>query len=121
METDERISNAIVNLGRQFNKVLEMMDRKPRPNVENMSFDIINNSDVQRKERTNENPYQGKGEPGEETAKHVTTFTSRCDSDEDSCDEDVSYEEFVSSYKELYARSEEICKKEVKQKRIIAQ
>jgi hypothetical protein len=33
----------------------------------------------------------------------------------------VSYEELVSSYKELYARNEEICKKEVKQKRVIAQ
>jgi hypothetical protein len=71
METNEGISNAIVDLGRKFNKVLKMMDRKPGPNVENMSFDISNNSDVQRKARTKEKPNQGKGEPDEETAKHV--------------------------------------------------
>ena len=121
METNERISNAIVDLGRQFNKVLEMMDRKPRPNVENMSFDIINNSDVQRKARTKEKPNQGKCEPGEETVKHVAAFIGRCESDEDSCDENVSYKKLASSYEELYAKSIEICKKEVKHKRIIAQ
>jgi hypothetical protein len=110
METNEGISNAIVDLGRQFNKVLKMMDRKPRPNVENMSFDISNNSDVQRKARTKEKPNQGKGEPDEETAKHVAAFIGRCESDEDSCDEDVSFEELTSSYKELYVISGEVCK-----------
>ncbi|MCI00186.1 gag-pol polyprotein, partial [Trifolium medium] len=72
METNERISNDIIDLGKQFNKVLEMMDRKTR---------------------TKEKPNQGKYEPGEETVKHVAAFIGRCESDEDSCDEDVSYEE----------------------------
>jgi cation transport regulator ChaB len=57
-----------------------MMDRKARPNVENMSFDIIKNSDVKRK-----------GEPNDETAKHVAAFTGRCESDEDSCDDDKNW------------------------------
>jgi len=33
METDEIILDAIMRLGREFNKVLEMNDKKPRPNV----------------------------------------------------------------------------------------
>jgi len=60
-------------------------------------------------------------EPDDETTTHVTTFTGRCEFDEDSCDEDVPYEELADSYKELYARSEEVCKIWEKQKRIIAQ
>ncbi|KAK2422833.1 hypothetical protein QL285_033334 [Trifolium repens] len=110
METNEGISNVIVDLGRQFNKVLNMMDRKPRPNVENMSFKISKNSDVQRK-----------GEPNDEAAKHVAAFTGRYESDEDSCDEEVTYEELLTSYKELYAKDEEICKILEKQKKTINQ
>ena len=60
------------------------------------------------------------GEPDDEVAKHVTTFTSRCESDEGSCDKEVSYEELVDSNKELCARSEEVCKIGEKQKIIIA-
>jgi len=33
METDEIILDAIMRLGREFNKVLEMIDKKSRPNV----------------------------------------------------------------------------------------
>lgn len=61
MEIDEEISNAIVLLGRKFNKVFKRIDRKPRPNVKNMSFDIIKNNDFQRKARTKEKLNQGKG------------------------------------------------------------
>lgn len=60
-------------------------------------------------------------EPDDETSKHVTTFIRRCESNEDSCDQDISYDELVDSYKELCARSEEVCKIREKQKRIIAQ
>lgn len=129
------------------------MDRKPRPNVKNMSFDIIKNNDFQRKERLEEKPNQGKeiqchgcecfshirsecstylkkqkkglfvswsdDDSEGETPKHVTTFTGRYESDEDSCDEDVSYEELAASYRELYSRSEEVFKIGEKQKRII--
>ena len=61
------------------------------------------------------------GEPNDEIAKHVTAFTGRYESDEDSCDEDVSYEELVESYKKLCVISEEFCEIGVKQKRIMAQ
>ena len=61
------------------------------------------------------------GELDDETTKHVTTFTGRCESNEDSWIEDVSYEELTDSYKELCTRSEEVCKIGEKQKRIITQ
>lgn len=61
METDEGISNAIVLLGRKFNKVFKIMDRKPIPNVKNMSFDISKNNDFQRKVRSEEKANQAKG------------------------------------------------------------
>lgn len=158
-ETDEGIFNAIVLLGRQFNKVLKRMDRKSRPNVKNMSFYISKNSDSQRKEKAKNTPNQGKGiqchgyeglghirsecpmylkkqkkdlfvswsdddyegEIDDETAKHVTPFTGRYETDEDSCDENINYEELSASYKELYVRSEEVCNTGEEKKRIIAQ
>jgi hypothetical protein len=45
METDESILDAFVRLGRELNKVLEMIDKKSRPNVQNISFDISRNSE----------------------------------------------------------------------------
>ena len=44
METDENTLDAIRRLGREFNKVLEMMDKKSKPNVKNISLDINRNS-----------------------------------------------------------------------------
>jgi hypothetical protein len=54
VDTDESISDVIVLLGRKFNKVLKRMDRKSRPNVKNMQFDISKNNGFQRKEKSNE-------------------------------------------------------------------
>ncbi|MCI35433.1 gag-pol polyprotein, partial [Trifolium medium] len=56
-----------------------------------------------------------------EVAKKVTAFTGRCESDDDSCDEEISFEELAAAYKELCVKSEEICKLSNKQKGIIAQ
>ncbi|MCI31843.1 gag-pol polyprotein, partial [Trifolium medium] len=61
------------------------------------------------------------GELNNESAKHVTALTSRCVSDTESCDENVSYEELAPSYMELCVRSEEVRKLGEKHKRIIAQ
>jgi len=96
MKTDEIILDAIMRLGREFNKVLEMIDKKSRPNVQNISFDIIINSESQRRDINDEN------------SNHVTTLTGRYDSDEESSDERVSYKELTESFKELHARSEEV-------------
>jgi chromosome segregation ATPase len=75
-----------------------------------MSFNISKNSNVQRK-----------GGPNDETAEHVAAFTGRYEYDEDSCDEEVTYEELLTSYIELYAKDEEICKILEKQKKTINQ
>ncbi|KAK2369245.1 hypothetical protein QL285_082393 [Trifolium repens] len=110
METNKGISNAIIDLGKQFNKVLQKMDRKPRPNVENMSFNISKNSNVQRK-----------GEPDDETVEHVAAFIGRYESDEDSSDEDITFDELAASYKDLLFRYEEVCRILQKQKKTINQ
>ncbi|KAK2430042.1 hypothetical protein QL285_028420 [Trifolium repens] len=108
MEMNKGISNAIIDLGKQLNKVLQKMDRKPRPNVENMSFNIGKNSNVQRK-----------GEVDDETVEHIAAFTGRYESDEDSCDEDITFDELASTYKELLTRYEEMCRILEKQKKTI--
>jgi hypothetical protein len=51
MDTNESFSDAIVLLGRKFNKVLKKMDRKSRPDVKKMQFEISKNSGLQRKGR----------------------------------------------------------------------
>ncbi|MCI37797.1 gag-protease polyprotein, partial [Trifolium medium] len=60
MESDESISDAIVLLERQFNKVLKRMDRRPRTNAKRFSQDISRNTSTQRKPRTDEKPSQSK-------------------------------------------------------------
>jgi excinuclease UvrABC nuclease subunit len=45
LDIDEEMINAIVLLGRQFNKMLKRIDRKSRPNVKNIPSDISKNSD----------------------------------------------------------------------------
>jgi len=72
METDESILDALVRLGKEFNKVLEMIDKKSRPNVQNISFNISRNSDSQRRD-INKDEY----------SNHVTTLIGRCKSDKD--------------------------------------
>jgi len=65
METDESILDAFVRLGRELNKVLEMIDKKSRPNVHNISFDISRNNETHRRDRNDEN------------SNHVTSLTRR--------------------------------------------
>ncbi|MCH92223.1 gag-pol polyprotein, partial [Trifolium medium] len=113
METDESISEAIVLLGRQFNKILMKVDRRPVTNVKNISLDISKNTNAQRKPRTDEKTNQVKGvqcheceddsegEVESEAVKNITALTGRYMYDTDSCDEEVSYEELAASYKEL--------------------
>jgi len=92
MKTDEIILDAIMLLGREFNKVLEMIDKKSRP--QNISFNISRNCESQRRDKNDKN------------SNHVTTLTGRYESDNESSDEGVSYEKLYASYKELFVRSE---------------
>jgi predicted RNase H-like nuclease (RuvC/YqgF family) len=55
------------------------------------------------------------------TANHVSAMTGVCNSDTESCDEELTYEELASAYKELYIRSEEVCRTNVEQEAVINQ
>lgn len=55
----------------------------------------------------------------EESAKLVTALTSVCGSDSDSSEEEVTFDELSSSYRELCIRSAEVCQQGEKQKKII--
>lgn len=45
LDIDEGMTNAIMLLRRQFNKVLKRIDMKSRPNVKNILLDIRNTND----------------------------------------------------------------------------
>lgn len=79
MDSDEGMSNVIVLLGIQFNKVLKRMDKKSRQNVNNNSSDINKNNDFQRRTRTKEKYNQVKGIQchGCEGFGHITSYISR--------------------------------------------
>ncbi|CAJ2633234.1 uncharacterized protein LOC123890825 [Trifolium pratense] len=158
MESDESIYDAIVLLGKRFNKVLKRMDIRPRTNATDISRNINRNISNQRKPRTDDKPNQSKGvqchecegyghirtecatylkkqkkglsvswsdeddsEGEAETAKHINALTGVCTSDNESCDEELTYEELADSYKELCLKSEEVCRILEKQKKTIAQ
>ena len=44
-------------------------------------------------------------EPEDEVAKHVNALTGRYESDEDSCDEEISYEELVTCSHVVFVRT----------------
>jgi len=108
----------VKSIMREFNKVLEKMDRRRGPNVKNISIDINRNNESQRKDRYND---VSKNESNNENSNHMTTLTRRYESHEEYGHEGVSCKEFVDSYKELCVRNEEVIKSEEKQKRIIVQ
>ncbi|MCH86967.1 gag-protease polyprotein [Trifolium medium] len=61
LDSDESLSEAIVLLGRQFNKVLRRMDKRPKSNVPSIKFDISKQANSQRKNRGDEKTSQSKG------------------------------------------------------------
>jgi hypothetical protein len=70
IDSDEIFSNAVVMLGRQFNKVLKSMDRRPkskfdggkaRSSAQGRSYDSNRNTSFQRSPRTDDKPVQNKG------------------------------------------------------------
>ncbi|MCI69873.1 gag-pol polyprotein, partial [Trifolium medium] len=50
------------------------------------------------------------------TAKHITALTGVYMYDEESCDEEMTFDALAPSYKELCIRSEEVCRTNEKQK-----
>ncbi|KAL3034124.1 hypothetical protein AAZX31_02G175300 [Glycine max] len=59
LDTDEGLTNAVVLLGKQFNKVMNRMDRRQKPHVQNIPFDIRKGSEYQK--RSDEKPSHNKG------------------------------------------------------------
>jgi predicted RNase H-like nuclease (RuvC/YqgF family) len=56
-----------------------------------------------------------------EAANHVSAMTGVCFSDTESCDDELTYEELASAYKDLCIKSEEVCRTGEKQKVVINQ
>jgi hypothetical protein len=148
-DPSEDLSEDIVLLGRQFNKILKRVDRRPRRNVQHIQqntsaktkADDKTNQDkcVQcyecegyghiRTECANYLKKQKKGltatwsdednsdsELENVAANHVSAMTGVCSSDNDSCDDEFTYEELASMYKDLYLKNEEVCRTVVEQK-----
>jgi hypothetical protein len=61
IDTDESISDAMVLLGKQFNKVMRRMDRKTKGNVPNIRFDISKPVNNFRRTKTDDKVEQSKG------------------------------------------------------------
>ncbi|KAK2390880.1 gag-protease polyprotein [Trifolium repens] len=152
---EEDLSKDIVLLGRQFNKILKSVDRRPRRNVQHIQPDISKQGNTSAKTETDDESVQcyeceGYGHIKTEcatylkkqkkglavtwydedisdnelegvAANHVSAMTGVCDSDNDSCDEDLTYKELASAYKELCIRSEKICRTNVEQEIVINQ
>ena len=55
---EEDISDDIALLGRQFNKILKNVGRKPRSNVEHIQFDIRKQGNTSAKTKTDDKPIQ---------------------------------------------------------------
>ena len=55
----------------------------------------------------------------EESAKLVTALSGVCNSDNDSSDEEVTFEELADTYKKLFIRSAKVCQQNEKQKKLI--
>ncbi|GAU10419.1 hypothetical protein TSUD_419150, partial [Trifolium subterraneum] len=61
MESTDSVSEAIVLLGRQFNKVLKRMDRRPRQNAKHLATDMSRSIGNSRKTKIDEKLAQSKG------------------------------------------------------------
>ena len=130
-DTDEGMSNDLVLLGRQFNKILKRMDVRSKSNVKNNSFDISRPNDAGRRTKSEEKSKEGKGiqchecegyghirskcgtylkkqkksfattwsdesETEGESVNLVTALTGRWGSDEDSSDDEVTFDELAT-------------------------
>ncbi|KAK2421589.1 gag-protease polyprotein [Trifolium repens] len=158
-DLDEDFSNDLALIGRQFNKLLRKMDRRPKKNYTNIQTDTNKQGSTSSKAKTDEKPSQGKGVQCHEcegyghirtecgtylkkqkkglavswsdeesdtevetvAANHVSALTRVCYYDSDSDDEEVTFEQLASTYKELCIKSEEVCRTNEKQKVIIDQ
>ncbi|KAK2396121.1 gag-protease polyprotein [Trifolium repens] len=157
---EEDLSDDIALLGRQFNKILKNVDRRPRRNAQHIQPDISKQENTSTKTKADDKPIQcrdvqchecegyghfrsecatylkkqkkglyvswsdeddSENEMVNKASNHVSVMTGVCFSDNDSCDEELTYEELASAYKELCIRSEEVCRTNVEQEIVINQ
>ncbi|KAK2421778.1 gag-protease polyprotein [Trifolium repens] len=151
---EEDLSDDIALPGRQFNKILKNVDRRPRRNVQHIQPDISKPGNTSAKTKADDKTNQSKGvqchecegyghfrsecttylkkqkkglsvylldEDDFEAANHVSALNGVCNYDTESCDEELTYEELASAYKELCIRSEEVCRTNVEQEAVINQ
>lgn len=105
MDTNENLSKAIMFLGKKLNQLLNM--EKTKPNVQEISLGIRKNIDDQRRVITINN---SNCKIDKEVTKKAIALTGSYESHKDACNEDLTYEELVVSYKELCKKSEEVSK-----------
>ncbi|XP_058783024.1 uncharacterized protein LOC131657673 [Vicia villosa] len=138
-EDKERdLSEDLVLLGRQFNKVLKKIDWKSKPNVKNKYLDISRAQDGDKKSNTEEQSNQGKGVQCQECEgyghiragcptylkkqrKGLVVSWSEDKSEKESGGEEFTFEEMLKSYKELFLKSTKADQNIEVQKEIIAQ
>ncbi|GAU44283.1 hypothetical protein TSUD_371830 [Trifolium subterraneum] len=120
MESTDSVSEAIVLLGRQFNKVLKRMDRRPRKNARHLATDMSRSIGNSRKTKIDEKPAQSKGIQCHECEGygHIRT---ECATYLKKQKKKVSYDELAETYKDLCLVSEEKCKELEKQKKLNSQ
>ncbi|KAK2368014.1 gag-protease polyprotein [Trifolium repens] len=155
-DTREDLSVELVLLGKQFNKILKRVERRPRRNVQHILPNISKQGNTSAKSKTDEDKgvqcYECEGyghvrtecatylkkqkkglavtwsdednsdnEVENVAANHVSAMTGVCFSDNDSCDDEFTYEELAFMYKNMYLKSEEVCITVVEQKNHIEQ
>ncbi|XP_045792093.1 uncharacterized protein LOC123886861 [Trifolium pratense] len=131
IDSTDSISEAIILLGRQFNKGPKKMDRRPKSNGKSFTQDTRKGSGIPRRPKLMTSLVKAKGfnamnvkvmdnEGGVESAKQITALTGICAYETDSCEEELTYDELADSYRELCLKSEEVCRTLEKQKETIS-
>ncbi|PNX88587.1 retrotransposon-related protein [Trifolium pratense] len=114
MDSEDNISDAIVILGKQFNECHEC------EGFGHIRTEYATYLKKQKKGLTVSWSDEDDSEGEVESAKHINALTGVCTSDTESCDEELTFDELVESYKELCLKSEEVCRTLEKQKKTIA-
>ncbi|WJX88834.1 hypothetical protein P8452_70878 [Trifolium repens] len=151
LDTREDLSEDLVLLGKQFNKILKRVDIRPRRNVQHIQPNISKQGNTSVKSKADEDKgvqcYECEGyghvrtecatylkkqkkgltvtwsdednsdnELENVAANYVSAMIDVCLSDNDSCDDKFTYEDLASMNKDLYLKSEEVCRTVEEQK-----
>jgi hypothetical protein len=140
LENDENLAGSVVLLGKLFNKIVSLVYWKSRTDCQNIRSNI---KECEFKEdqchkcggfghvttecanlyKKSVNGAWSEKDVSERISKgmfsrQVTALTGKIYSDDESCDEELEYDDLATAYKDLHARSTEICKMLGEQKKI---